>query len=65
MTGVRYDFSSCDDNTYDKAMAIVKEREAFLKTVKGQQMTGDLETGETWLVNEPVKSGSMSLIFKY
>lgn len=65
MTGVRYDFSQCGDVTYDKAIAIVKEREAFLKTVKGQQMTGDLETGETWLVQEPVKSGSMSLIFKY
>jgi hypothetical protein len=65
MTGVRWDFSACGDKLYDEAMKVVKEREAFLKTVKGQQMTGDLSTGETWLVSEPVKSGSMSLIFKY
>lgn len=65
MTGVRYDFSHCEDKLYNEAMAIVKEREAFLKTVKGTAMTGDLSTGETWMVNEPIKSGKLSLIIKY
>lgn len=64
MAGVKWDFSQCGDILYDKAIAVVKEREAFLKTVKGTAITGDLATGEAWEVKEPIKSGKMTLIVK-
>lgn len=64
MAGVKYNFDVCGDVLYDKAIKIVKEREAFLKTVKGEQITGDPETGETWMAKEPIKSGKMTLIVK-
>jgi hypothetical protein len=64
MTGVRYDFKNCNDLAWNRAKAILDEREAFLKTVKGEQITGDPATGETWMAKEPVKSGKMSLIIK-
>lgn len=64
MVGVRYDFSNCGDKTYNDATKIVKEREAYLKTVKGEQITGDPTTGEVWSVKEPVKSGKMCPVIK-
>lgn len=65
MAGVRYDYTVCKDVLWDKHNKLKGEREEFLKTVKGQVITGDPETGETWMAHEPSKSGKMTLIFKY
>lgn len=44
MVGVRYDFSVCNDTIWNRLNKEIKEREAFLKTVKGSMITGDEET---------------------
>lgn len=68
-TGVKYDFSKCEDlflfSLYEKQKsieALVKERESFLKTVpqKGMIVT-DEESGETFTVYPPSKSSTTSL----
>lgn len=68
-TGVKYDFSKCEDQVlialYEKQKQIdslVKERESFLKTVpqKGMIVT-DEESGETFTVYPPSKSSSTTL----
>lgn len=65
MLGVRYDFKPCNDLIWNKLSEAIKEREAFLKTVTAPQITGDTDTGETWMVNPPVKSGKLGLVIKY
>lgn len=65
MLGSRYDFKPCGDKIYDELKARLTERENFLKTVTAPQITGDTDTGETWMVSPPVKSGKLGLVIKY
>lgn len=67
-TGVRYDYEACNDlvwNQLNMKGQILdnqkKEREAFLKTVSRTQITGDSETGESWEIHPPIRSGKMGL----
>ena len=64
MTGVRYSFDNCGDPIWNELNAKIKEREAFLKTIKGSKQELIEETGEVVKIFEPVKSGKMSLIVK-
>lgn len=65
MTGVKYSFKDCADPIWNELNEKIKNREAFLKTIKGSKQELIEETGEVVEIFEPVKSGSMSLIFKY
>lgn len=65
MVGVRYNFSSCKDPIWDELNIKIKEREAFLKTIKGSKQELIEETGEVVQIFEPTKSGKLSLIIKY
>lgn len=60
--GVSYDFSYCHDPKWDLIKAridelseLLKEREAFLKSIRGQETLVDEESGEVYTVNPPVK----------
>lgn len=71
MQGVGYDYSECGDITYNNLIAEkaeldekIKAREKFLQSVTAPQITGDLDTGETWEVKPPVKSGKLGLVIK-
>ena len=66
--GVKYDFSNCQDTEWELLDSEVKfatdrkkERESFLKNIKGQITTVDTETGETNTIYEPIKSGSENI----
>lgn len=68
MTGVKYDYSSCEDQTWnaltkqaDELAAKIKAREKFLQTVSVKQITGDSDTGEAWEVKPAIKSGKLGL----
>lgn len=65
MTGVKYSYKDCSDPVWNELNEKIKNREAFLKTIKGSKQELIEETGEVVEIYEPVKSGSMSLIFKY
>jgi hypothetical protein len=65
MVGTRYDFKPCEDVTWNRLKEAITERENFLKTVTAPQITGDPETGETWMAKPAVKSGKIGLIIKY
>ncbi len=71
MQGVGYDYSTCNDWAYDRLIADkadlderIKAREKFLQSVTAPQITGDLDTGETWEVKPPVKTGKLGLVVK-
>lgn len=68
-TGVKYDFSKCEDAVLERLYkqqeeisAAVKNRETMLKTVpaKGMIVT-DEETGETFTVYPPAKSSTTNV----
>jgi len=66
MTGVKYDFSACNDPEWlelkqksDAATEALKERETFLKAVTKPIEIVDTDTGETATINPPVKSGKL------
>ncbi len=65
MVGVRYDYASTGDKQWIELNAKLKDREKFLQGIKGSVILVDEGTGEVYTVFEPVKSGKMSLIFKY
>lgn len=61
--GHKTDFSGCNDPIYNRILAsfeeakkALKQREDFLKTIKGTETIVDTETGEVVTINEPVKS---------
>lgn len=71
MQGVKYDFSGCGDKIYqaakevaDKATEALKERETFLRAVVKKMVWVDEETGETWEIQPPVKSGKLGIMVK-
>jgi len=66
MTGVKYDFTNCNDNVWDDLNATVergkellKERETFLKSITKKLTVVDEETGDISEINPPIKSGKM------
>lgn len=69
--GVKYDFSVCNDPEWeditrqiDKLTERRKERETFLKSIKGDMQVADATTGE--MLNPPAKisTTSVSVTFK-
>ena len=67
-TGVRYDYAACGDviwNQLNMKLQILenqkKERESYLKTVTKCSIAGDIDTGETWEVSPPIRSGKLGL----
>jgi len=66
--GVKYDYSKCQCSEWDELeMEIVrlkekqKERETFLKTIKGQLTIVNEDTGEMSTIYEPLRTGSESI----
>lgn len=66
--GVKYDFSVCQDPEWDELAkqkaeieAKLKAREAFLRTIPGQQTIVSEETGAVVTVYPPAKSSSTSV----
>lgn len=71
MTGVKYDFSKCGDLVFkdisDLASRVdreLKERQEFLKTIKEPLEVVNPDTGETYTINPPTKTGKLSPIAK-
>lgn len=69
MTGVKYDYSGCDDADWiklsyktDVAKIRQKEREEFLKSLKAPLTLVNEDTGEVTTINPPIKSGKLSPI---
>jgi hypothetical protein len=67
-TGVSFDYSVCDDVTWnelhDKQAEIaqqLKKREAFLKTVTTPTVNVDRYTGEVWEVKPPLRTSKQGL----
>jgi len=67
-TGVKYDFTSCNDSEYnslkerfDILELELKCREAFLKNVHKDMEQVDTETGETYTIHPPIRSGKLGL----
>lgn len=68
MTGVKYDFKNCQDPVWNKIDEVLsklnesrKERETFLKAIKGQHTYCDEESGEVHTIYQPNKTGTESL----
>lgn len=66
-TGVKYDYSMCGDPVYMRLMAerdeldaLIKKREAFLKTVPDGTTIVDDATGEIVTIHPAVRMGSES-----
>jgi hypothetical protein len=66
--GVRYDFSKCNDGIWNDLDAVdkdaqkaKKERETFLKSIKGQMTIVNEITGEIETIYQPNKSGKESI----
>lgn len=71
MTGVKYDFSKCGDIEFQSLSADankidtkLKERQDFLKGIKSPLEVVNPETGETYTINPPTKTGKLSPIAK-
>ena len=68
MSGVKYDFSNCQDPVWNQINEVMtklkesqKERETFLKGIKGQLTIAVEETGEVVTIFEPKKTGTETL----
>lgn len=66
MNGVKYDFSGCGDIEYEKLNEIFESakealeiKKTFLKSVTKDIELVDVETGESYTVHAPVKSGKL------
>lgn len=71
MTGVKYDYSTCGDIIFQELSGIVvkmdeklKERQGFLKGIKSPLEVVNPDTGETYTINPPTKTGKLSPIAK-
>lgn len=65
-TGVSYDYSACNDPEWNSLNAAIemakeelKEREKFLKGISKPLPSFNEETGETFTINPPIKSGKL------
>lgn len=66
MTGVKYDFSTCNDQEFEQlnevfeaAKEALEQRKNFLKSITKPLELVNTDTGETYTINPPVKSGKM------
>ena len=66
-TGVKYDFSNCNDSIWDdlnsqieKIKAQMKERENFLRVITKPKTELDPDTGEVFTINPPARSSTTS-----
>lgn len=67
-SGVKYDFSVCGDNQWAELSSQVaelseklKERERFLKSITKPFTYTDEDTGDTFSINPPIRSGKSGL----
>lgn len=67
-SGVKYDFSVCGDLEYDDLKARhealtaeLKAREEFLKKVTKDMEVVDTNSGETYTIHQPIRTGKMGL----
>lgn len=67
-SGVKYDFSACDDAEWETINAkmelysnMLKEREKFLKTITKPMTIVDQETGDILELKPPIRSGKLGL----
>lgn len=67
-SGVKYDFTTCGDKEWeelkakhDELSAELKSREEFLKKVSKPMELVDTESGESYTVQPPVRSGKLGL----
>lgn len=67
-TGVKYDFSTCGDVKYDEIKSKhellsieLKAREDFLKHVNNDMEVVDTDSGESYTIHPPVRSGKVGL----
>jgi hypothetical protein len=67
-TGVSYDYSVCDDVTWNELHDTqaevnqkLKDREAYLKTVANPTLSIDRYTGEVWEVKPPLRTSKQGL----
>ena len=65
-SGVKYDYSVCNDPEWNSLNAAIevakeslKERETFLKALKKPLDTFDVDSGETFQIMPPLKTGSL------
>ena len=72
-TGVKYGFSACNDPVWnrlkeesDRISEQMKEREKYLKIIKGTKTEIDEETGEVYTLNQPtrISTTSFAITFK-
>jgi hypothetical protein len=68
MNGVKYDYSKTNDKewellnkSFEDAKKAKDEREAFLKGLSKSMELVDTDTGETYTLYPPIKSGKMGL----
>ena len=71
MQGVKYDFSECGDKEYDELViqkneldAKIKAKQEFLKTIVKPIELVDTDSGETYTVKAPIKTGSLGFVVK-
>lgn len=69
MVGVKYDYSKCEDAEWELLDSQIKslkekqkERETFLKGIKGQLTIVNEDTGDIKTIYEPIKQGKESLV---
>ena len=67
-SGVSYDYQACGDPVWNQLekesetlKSAIKEREAFLKTIKGSVTLIDEDTSEISKVYAPIRSGKLGL----
>lgn len=71
-TGVKWDYTDCGDPVYDslalqmeELKRLMKEREAYLKTITVRKTEVDEETGEIYTVLPPVRTAGTSYSITY
>ena len=71
-TGVRYDFTGCNDPVYASLLkqkteieTKMKEREAFLKNVPEDTTVVDEETGECYTLNPAIRTATESYAIQF
>lgn len=71
-TGVKYDFSACGDPVWnrlkeesDRISEQMKEREQYLKIIKGTKTEIDEETGEVYTLNQPTRTSTTSFAITF
>ena len=71
-TGVKYDFSGCGDPVWnrlkeesDRISEQMKEREQYLKIIKGTKTEIDEETGEVYTLNQPTRTSTTSFAITF